>query len=135
MCDAQNDCEGAPSHSVAFSAQGGTVAVASDYCAAFVFKVETGELLARHKHDAPGTRQRERATSMTIVGRTVRAVAYAPNGNALATASNDGYVAVFGEQTHTLAYRVAAHRDWINALAFSADSKLVRIGVVVAVCS
>jgi telomerase protein component 1 len=103
---------GATVHALAFTPDQASLLCASDAAALLVYDTKrfgaTPVAVRRFAHDAP-----------------VRAVAAAANGHVCATGSNDGYVHVWRLSSGEALWRAHAHRDWLHAVEFSADSKRV----------
>jgi WD40 repeat protein len=59
---------------------------------------------------------------------SVRAVRYSPDGNWLASGGQDRLVLLWSTSGGRLARRFAGHRDWVNALAFTPDSRVLISG-------
>ncbi len=66
--------------------------------------------------------------SLTVPGGEVRAVAYSPDGTAVAVGSEDGRARIYDTATHALRYETAAvdsHTKAIKDIAFDADGALL----------
>ncbi|MCB0053774.1 MAG: WD40 repeat domain-containing protein, partial [Caldilinea sp.] len=66
--------------------------------------------------------------SLTVPGGELRAVAYSPDGSAIAVGAEDGRARVYDTATHTLRYETAAadsHTKAIKDITFSGDGTLL----------
>jgi hypothetical protein len=55
----------------------------------------------------------------------VRALAYAPDGKAIATGNEDGSVTLWDVASGRELRRMAGHRQWVNSVAFAPDGKVL----------
>lgn len=93
---------------VAFSPDGATLALASSF-GVKLCRVPCGETLLQL--DGPG--------------KYVSAIAFLPNKEALAVASDDGKLMLFDMRTRRDAKTLDAHADYISGVAFSRDGRLM----------
>jgi WD40 repeat protein len=96
---------------VAFSPDGSLVAASSENDV-HVWQVESGELVG----------------TLRGHGSTVCEIAFSPDGQLIATASNDRLVKLWDWQARTERFSLAGHRDRVYTVAFSADGRTLASG-------
>lgn len=95
---------------LAFAADGGTLATASEDGTVQTWDLASGQM------------------TRTLPGGRITALRFAPAGRTLASATEDGSVSLWDLGTGNLSMQLKKHSGAVNAIAFSADGNLMATG-------